>query len=112
MDGVCDWDKEQDVFELHVRPPVGSAWRWVGGGIGTTQRPDIFRHNIYWAQFEPDGTLNEGSPRRHTSYELVFDGDTVSVGESVFQFEPGMRLNIQFLDNWSVVASEASRAGR
>lgn len=104
--GECDWEVEQDAFVVYVRPPAGSSWQWVGGGIGTTQRLDSIRHNLHWAQREPDGSLSEGSPLRYASYELVFEDGFVNVGAQRFIFEPGMRLDIQFLQDWSVVASE------
>lgn len=103
--GECNWEIDQDAFKLHVRPPVGSDWRWAGGGIGTGRRPDVVKHNIYWVQYEPDGSLNEGSPRHYASYELIFKGKFVDIGTQRFIFEPGMQLKIQFLDDWSVTAS-------
>lgn len=102
--GVCDWEVELDAFEVHVRPPVGSTWEWSGGGIGTGRRRDLVTHNIYWVQFEPDGSLNQGSPRYHARYEMVFEGNFVKIGAQRFRFEPGMQLDIQFLEDWSVTA--------
>ena len=109
--GDCDWDVEIKAFTLHVRPPAEGTWRWVGGGIGTTDRPDIIRHNVYWAQFEPDDSLNDDSPRRYASYDLVIDGENVRIGESVFRFEPGMQLDVRFLQDWSVTALNVEGAG-
>ena len=102
--GQCDWEIEQDVFAIYVEPPAGRGWKWVGGGLGTGRGPGQFEHNLYWVQPDSDGVFTESSPRRHTKYEMHFDGEEIEIGRQRFPLEPGMLLVIQFDEAWSYTA--------
>lgn len=102
--GQCQWETKQDAFAVYVQPPHGSEWSWVGGGIGSTRRPDVIRHTVFWVQREANGFILESSPRRHVNYQLRLAGEAIEIGDQRFAFVPGMLIGIQFSDDWSVTA--------
>lgn len=111
--GACDWNVRQDAFAVYVVPPPGSGWKWAGGGMGTARSPEVVGHRLTWAQFEPDGSLTECSPRRHLRYAMRFEGEFIELGDQRFVFEPGMLLVVRIADDWSVsaVSGEEALAG-
>jgi len=108
--GACDWNVSKDAFAVYVVPPRDSGWKWAGGGMGTARSPEVVAHRMTWAQFEPNGSLTECSPRRYLRYAMRFKGEFVELGDQRFVFEPGMQLVVRIADDWSVSAASGEDA--